>query len=442
MAQIGYDGALHLLGRIGIGPRPDELARFAALDRDAAIATVVAELDGGADGYPTALRPAVPPMGPARREAVRTASRATRRGFPKWQLQRWLETAQPAREGLVRFWHGHFTTHVGQIHWSPWIYEQDDLIRRDALHFDRLLAGVLRDPAMLVYLDQVHSHRRQPNENLARELLELFTLGHGHYGEADIRELARALTGASMERETFRYVYRPLAHDPGVKTILGRSGRFGPDDVAPLLLEQPQTARHIANRLHLWLVGSPASLSEQEALGAAFRAHWRTDLLIAEILARPAFWASRGGRVRSPVELLVGTLRTAGVRQLDERAMGRVQRALQALGEAPFGPPSVEGFPEGLAWIDTLRLRRRHDVLAGIIGKVAMRGRRGRVAAVVLDAAFDQAMAAVPGATRREKLCTIALATPPATLLPDGEGPGGTLQLLRALLDEPALQLG
>ncbi|MCB9737950.1 MAG: DUF1800 domain-containing protein [Deltaproteobacteria bacterium] len=442
MAQIGFEGALHLLGRIGIGPRPDELARFAALDRDAAIATVVAELDGDDDGVPAAARPSVPPEGAGRREAIRLTTRATRRTLPIWQVERWLGTDQPAREGLIRFWHNHFTTHIGQIHWAPWLYQQDDLFRREALHFDRLLAGVLRDPAMLVYLDQVHSHRRRPNENLARELLELFTLGHGHYGESDVRELARALTGASMDRPSFRYLYRPLFHDPGVKQILGRSGRFGPDEVAPLLLEQPQTARHVASRLYRWLVGAEAPLAEQEALGAVFRATWRTDLLIAEILARPAFWASRGGRIRTPVDLVVGTLRTAGVRSLDQRAMGRLQRALQALGEAPFNPPSVEGFPEGPAWIDTLRLRRRHDVLAGIIGNIALRGRRGRVAAVVLDAAFDQAMAAVPGATRREKLCAIALVTPPVTPLPDGAGPGGTLQLLRALLDEPALQLG
>jgi uncharacterized protein (DUF1800 family) len=184
-----------------------------------------------------------------------------------------LATDQPLVEKMTLFWHNHFTSSVQKVRYIPSLYWQNVLFRREALgNFATLLKAVARDPAMLIYLDGVRSVARQPNENFARELLELFTLGEGHYSEADIKAAARAFTGWSIDRETGRFQDHGQFHDDGEKTFLGQTGRFGGDDIVAILLRQPRTAETIVEKLWREFVSLKPDGAEVTRLAAVFRA--------------------------------------------------------------------------------------------------------------------------------------------------------------------------
>ena len=173
---------------------------------------------------------------------------------------------------------------------------------------------------MLVYLDTAQNRRGQPNENFAREVMELFTLGEGHYGERDIKEAARAFTGWSIDRESGDFLWRPLAHDDGAKTILGRTGDFRGEDVIAILLEQPATAEFVVAKLWREFVSPQPDAAEVRRIAAVFRGSgYQVRAALREILLGAAFWApeNRGVLVKSPVDLVVGTLRQFDVGMAD-----------------------------------------------------------------------------------------------------------------------------
>ena len=212
---------------------------------------------------------------------------------------------------------------------------------------------------MLIYLDNAGGRREAPNENFAREVMELFTLGEGHYGESDVKEAARAFTGWSLERDTGRFVYRRAWHDDGVKTILGATGRFDGDDVLDLLLARRDTAEFIAAKLWREFVSPQPDPAEVARWAGVFRdARYEVKPLLRVVLASSAFWAeeNRATLVKSPVDLVAGTLRSYGIRPFELRPE---VVACAALGQNLFAPPNVKGWPGGDAWIDAATILGR-----------------------------------------------------------------------------------
>ena len=277
-APMGVDEARHLLNRTGFEAHAAEIDAVARLSRKDAVERVLA-------GTGTAARnPAPQWIGeyiPPRR--LRGLSDEERKQFQRQQVERALElkgwwiaemlaTASPLTERMTLFWHNHFTTSLQKVRSPSLVYRQNVLLRRHALgNFGQLLHAASKDPAMLVYLDAAANRRGQPNENFAREVMELFTLGEGHYSEQDVREAARAFTGWSIEPESGEFLWRPFAHDGGAKSVLGRSGEFKGDDVLDILLAEPRTAEFVVGKLWKEFVSPTPDVREAGRIARAFR---------------------------------------------------------------------------------------------------------------------------------------------------------------------------
>jgi uncharacterized protein (DUF1800 family) len=269
---------------------------------------------------------------------------------------------------MTLFWHNHFTSSLAKVGYTPALYRQNELFRREAFgNFARLLKAVARDPAMLIYLDGVGSIARQPNENFARELLELFTLGEGHYSEADIKNAARAFTGWSMDRETGAFVDRIKQHDGGEKTFLGQTGRFDGDDIIAIVLRQPRTAELVCEKLWREFVSLTPDPAEIRRLAAILRTGgYEMKPVLRAMFLSPQFRdpASHGTLIKSPVDLIVGSVHLLGL-PVPEKT--QLVRMMQGLGQVPFDPPNVKGWPGGESWITTYTLLLRQQFMRRMI---------------------------------------------------------------------------
>ena len=281
-----------------------------------------------------------------------------------WWMREMLATTSPLTERMTLFWHNHFVSAQPKVRIARLMYRQNATLRAHALgNFGVFLHAIAKDPAMVVYLDSVQNRRGAPNENFAREVMELFTLGEGHYSEQDVKEAARAFTGWSLERETGVFIFRRGLHDDGIKTVLGRSGNFDGDAVLNLLLARPETAEFITAKLWREFVSPDPDPAEVARIARRFReSNYEIKAALSELLGSDAFYASanRGVLVKSPVELVVGTLR-----QLDLEPESALPFALAAagMGQNLMSPPNVKGWPGGEAWINTTTLLARKQFL-------------------------------------------------------------------------------
>ena len=406
-APLGEDGARHLLVRTGFGATAGEIARLAPVERVAAVDAILEAAGTRASIAPPAWvdDPYVPFYKVAALPAeARMAEqrRNTERAFElrEWWLREMLATASPLTERMTLFWHGHFATSQQKVRSSQLVYRQNALLREHATgNFRQMLGAVSKDPAMLVYLDNAGSRRQAPNENFAREVMELFTLGEGQYTETDVKEAARAFTGWSLDRDSGEYRYRPFFHDGGVKTVLGRTGRLDGDGVLAALLEHPEAARFITRKLWREFVSPHPDEREVERLAAVFRgADYEIRPLLRALLLSQAFWSRehRGSLIKSPVELVVGTLHTFGIRPFTLRP-AVVAAAL--LGQNVLAPPNVKGWAGGEAWINSATLLGRKQFLDRLMrGSDAMDSAAGMV---MTDAPPDAAQATPEERLRR-----------------------------------------
>lgn len=288
-----------------------------------------------------------------------------------WWFQQMVSNTSSVQEKMTLFWANHFTSSLKKVKWPPALLAQNLLLREHALgNFGDLLNGILRDPAMLLYLDNANSKKGAPNENLARELMELFTLGEGNYSETDVKELSRALTGASVNRRTGQYSFRRRAHDSGEKTILGNTGNFTPSDVAALLLEQPTLPHFICEKVWRFIVGTSIDALMLDELATHFsQSNFNIADMVKRILVHPDFWSSQGLIIKSPMELIVGST------QLFELPLAPIRQFIstsRALGQDLFDPPHVKGWAEGRAWYNTSTLATREKV-ASFVARRATR---------------------------------------------------------------------
>ncbi|NLR64433.1 DUF1800 domain-containing protein [Chitinophaga varians] len=275
----------------------------------------------------------------------------------------WMNMMQksdhPLREKMSLFWHGHFACRTQNVLFNQQLISE---IRNNALgNFGDLLTAVSKSPAMLQFLNNQQNRKQHPNENFAREVMELFTMGRGHYAETDIKEAARAFTGWGFD-EDGQFVFREKQHDDGIKNILGKSGNYNGDDVLKILLEQKQTATFITTKLFKYFVDDTPDDTLIQSLSEKFyHSGYDIKTLMREIFMADWFYDSKyiGNRIKSPIELLVGIRRTVPMAFEQEETMLVFQRIL---GQMLFYPPNVAGWPGGRSWIDSSSLMFRMRV--------------------------------------------------------------------------------
>lgn len=279
-----------------------------------------------------------------------------------WWLTRMLEGAHPLREKMTLFWHNHFATSNAKVRSASRMVGQNELMREHALgNFAELLQEMSKDPAMMVWLDTVQSKKGQPNENYARELMELFSLGIGNYTEQDIREAAKAFTGWEIKAEKFHF--NPGQHDDSPKTMLGKSGKLKGEDVVNICLEQPACPRFIARKLLRFLVSDTLPLADEliQPLADRFRAgQYDFGKLVEIVLRSNLFFSDHAYRnkIKSPVDFVLGIVRGLEIRVSTTALAG----ALETLGQNLYHPPSVKGWDGGPSWLNGQTLLFRQNL--------------------------------------------------------------------------------
>jgi uncharacterized protein (DUF1800 family) len=276
-------------------------------------------------------------------------------------VHRLATSAAPLHETVSLFFHNHFVSALSKVREGRMMLDQLTLFRERGLSsFTELTKAVTRDPAMVRYLDLERSSRSQPNENFARELLELFTMGPGPYTESDIREAARAFTGHHLRAG--RYVFSEAAHDPGSKNVLGVSGLLAGDDVVEVACNHPATAGFLARKLASLLLSDDPAADDVAAIAQA----WKTQRghlgnTIRTILLSDRFFAAdnRFAVTRSPIALLASASRLLG----SPLAPARAAQHLPAMGQALLDPPTVKGYPGGRKWLNPATLLARRTFL-------------------------------------------------------------------------------
>lgn len=381
--------AAHLLNRAGFGGSPVEVERLVTLGPQGAVDGFLRFADTSSEvtpGLPDWVKPdpdrlerikemrdATPDQRQSLRRAETLEQRRRMHELRIWWLGRMVSGAQPLEDRLVLFWHGHFATSVRKVRDAALMARQWETLRRNAAgSWKRLLLEVMRDPAMMIWLDQAQSRREHPNENFARELLELFSLGEGNYTERDVIGAARSLTGLSLDRARQEYLWRPNVHDGEPKEFLGATGRWGPEEIVQRIVDHPQSARFIVTKLWRYFAEESPEPGVVEALAEIFRkGGYDFRPMLRAMFLSEAFYATKclRSQIKSPVQWLVMALR-----QL-ERRTPRSEAALMVLrdlGQELFAPPNVKGWDGGAAWINTATLVRRQQLAA-----VLVKGRAG-----------------------------------------------------------------
>ncbi len=260
------------------------------------------------------------------------------------------------RQKMTLFWHGHFAciTKNGIL-----AARQIDTLQKHALgNFRDLLLGVAKDPSMIRFLNNQQNRKSQPNENFARELLELFTVGHGEYSEKDIKEAARAFTGWSSTRNG-QFIFRERQHDFGSKTFMGQTGAFDGTNIIDIILENEATATFVTRKIYRYFVNEKVDETRVRNLSRLFyQSGYDIAILMRAIFESNWFYAQDniGCKIKSPVELLAGMKRSLGVTFENDLA---VLGVLRSLGQVPLNPPNVAGWPGGRSWIDNSTLMFR-----------------------------------------------------------------------------------
>ena len=367
---LGPHQARLLLTRAGFSPSDADVSTYSALTHAGAVDQLLAGV------RTSAITPApvwieerfVPPR--ELREMTDDARRAeiqkqVRMGLDLrgWWLREMVNSPSPLTERMTLFWHNHFVSAQPKVRYTQLMYRQNVLLRQHALgRFDQLLHEVAKDPAMLIYLDAASSRRGAPNENFAREVMELFTLGAGHYREDDIRQAARAFTGWSIDLDSGQYTFRRLQHDGGEKTVLGQTGNLDGDAVLDVLLAQSATAEFIVRKLWREFVSPQPDEGRVRSIATAFRNGWNIAVPVRALLLQPEVVARDidNALVKSPAELVVGFLRQSGG-ELTRPVAAAV--SIAGMGQNLFSPPNVRGWPGGEAWINTQTLLARKAFL-------------------------------------------------------------------------------
>jgi len=389
--------AAHLLNRAGFGGSPTAIKSMHSLGREKAVESLLAPTEA-LDAFPPPawsdekvaladfknrleirkdarnLPPGITPEEAERkrREANQQIGKIDRQQILEaqaWWFDRMLKSEAPLREKMTLFWHDHFATSVQKVNQPVLVFRQNELFRVSALgSFKDLTQKILLDPAMMLYLDTQSSKKGMPNENFAREVMELFTLGEGNYTEQDIQEAARAFTGYQINRLTGTVRHNTRQWDDGEKTIFGTTGKFNGSDVVNLIFEKKDPARFMAKKLWQFFVYEEPSPAAITALAQIYQQeNFQTAALLREIFLSKEFYSEAAIRtqIKCPLQYLVSLIKQL---EITEPPAGFPIVAQQQLGQTLFLPPNVAGWDWGQAWINTNTLLTRYN-LAGFLTK-------------------------------------------------------------------------
>ena len=375
----------HLMRRAGFGATREELEARAAKGYEATVEELLNPQEEALDRFemmryqPWTWRPGtLPGMGAA-----------------EW-LWFMINTQRPLEEKMALFWHQVFATGVSKVDHYDEIQTMITLFREKGLgNYKELLLAVAQNPAMIYWLDNNENHAAAVNENWGRELLELFSMGVGNYTEVDVRECSRAFTGWTIEpklprgplgRHDWRFVYRPEDHDDTEKTFLGETGNFNGDDVIDILCQHPATANFIARHLYnffvadeaqvpAWAVTPPVDEDAIETLADAFiESGYDLRATLRVLFNSDFFKNARFAKLKSPAEVVVGTLKLVGGSDFPAPGIGDLSRQPNYMGQDLLNPPSVEGWHTGAEWINSGSLMRRINFTADMVGDTARPG--------------------------------------------------------------------
>ena len=397
--EWNYERAQHLLERAGFGATPKEIEQLAQLTPAQAVRRLVryqatpdkfkpfedsGSHDAGLEPF-AASRPAATDLAKATGQALGVkvkpagnrqvqqvadrylywlrASRLETHRLSYWWANRMLTSPRPFQEKMTLFWHGHFATTEEKVRDYRKLHVQNNVLRKHAnCKFRTLMVAVAKDPAMLAFLDAAANLKGAPNENFAREIMELFTMGVGNYTEQDIQEAARAFTGWNYQG--LKFVINPAQHDDGLKTVLQKTGRFNGEQVIDILLAQPVSAEFLAGKLYRYFVREDLSPVYQQQLGELLRnADYDVAVFMEKVLLSKDFYseATVATRIKPPVELLISTYKKLGLKTVP--GLPDFNQQSEMLGQKLFYPPNVAGWAHGRSWITPGLLLARGNVI-------------------------------------------------------------------------------
>ena len=391
MAENDIALMAHLMRRAGFGAPREELEKRAAKGYEATVEELLHPEDQ-------------PPVD--RFEMMRYHPWAWRpgtvqgMGAAEW-LHGMINTPRPLQEKMSLFWHHVFAVGVSKVDHYDEIMDMVFMFREKGMgDYRELLAAIARDPAMIYWLDNCENHADAVNENWGRELLELFSLGVGNYTEVDVRDCSRAFTGWTIipklprfpiGRYDWEFEYRPEDHDEGEKAFLGETGNFNGEDIINIICEQPATAEFIGRHLYnffvadepqvpAWAVTPPQDPQAVELLANTFvESNYDIRSVLKVLFNSDFFKNARFAKIKSPAEVVVGTLRLVGGSEFPAPGIGNLSRQPSYMGQDLMNPPSVEGWHTGAEWINSGSLARRINFTADLVGDVSRPGTKAIV---------------------------------------------------------------
>jgi uncharacterized protein (DUF1800 family) len=422
--------AAHLAGRAGFGEPPDKLHRWAGQGLEATVQELL-HPDSAPQSPPSCAVPAQfislqdrvksatsPEEKQEASKALQEAVNEQLFNLVSWWTQQMITTQAPLVEKMTLFWHGHFATSAEKVR-SPYkLWRQNETFRSQALgDFGALTKAISHSPAMMIYLDLASSKAEHPNENFAREAMELFTLGEGNYTESDIKESARAFTGYRIDRATEQFRFAPRQFDAGSKTFLKETGNWTGDQIIDIILKQPVCAGFITAKIWKFFVYDDPKPELINDLAETFRHyHYEIRPLLETIFSSEEFYSERARNaiVKSPVQYLVQAARTLNVQIPTGRTLINVYRQM---GQVPFYPPNVKGWDGGKSWINTATLAYRYQLARQLVaGMTVRKGPRPGVAPQTMNM-IDQPDITHLAALPIEKLVTEQDRSNPSALI-------------------------
>lgn len=438
--QWDYARARHFLFRAGFGGTPEEVAKLVAVGPYDAVDSLVnyhlqplLNLEFSpfrverAPAYERHLARGVHEKLSEQRRALERKQQPEMR---RWWLRRMAESPRPLQEKLTLFWHDHFAVNYHNSERVHLVFKQNELFRAYAgENFAALLHGIVQDPAMIQYLDNHMNINKSGNENLGRELQELFSIGEEYsanhtkdgYNEQDVREASRALTGYTYDAVTHQFHFLGSRHDATIKTVLGKTGNWSGDDVVNLILAHPSTAKYICKKLYEYFVHESPDEQTIERLARVLRENeYELRPMLRNLFLSEQFYSGQAlaSHVKNPVELLIGTVRVLGLKT-DDYSM--IDGAAQQQGMTLFEPPNVAGWEDGRAWVNENRILLRYNHLANIIERssvdlvAAIEGDTFNSPAELVDHLIDRCLVIRLDQSKRQALIAFAADIPPSS---------------------------
>lgn len=387
-AQWNYAKARHLLFRAGLGGTPEEVEKLVKMGPHKAVDYLVEYHRRPAANIELGIYTWEKPLAYEDRLHVEAKNQlgdddGTRNvnqhaAMLRWWVQRLLESPRPLEEKLVLFWHNHFASSYRTLGDTYLLFQQNQLFRRHADNYEALLHGIVQDPAMIRYLNNDDNVKGNNNENLGRELLELFSLGEENcaahkpdgYTEKDVRDgNTRSLTGATYDHFSAQFRFYQTKHDTRPKTLLGKTGNWGPHEAVDIMLEHPATARYITKKLWQYFAYWETEPEVIEQMANVLRENgYRIRPFLHNLFLSEKFYSDKAmaTQVKSPVDLLMGTAKVLGYRGKTE-GYQNIRFLLASMGQNLFDPPSVAGWAGGRDWINTNLLMARYTATAAFV---------------------------------------------------------------------------